>query len=73
MSGVRVGFVQTGGHMTGVLSIDRMVNIFHGIYSDFAATLRHAGDVANATKYTRVAEDLAKRLRARPATTGGEW
>lgn len=43
--------------------------------NDFSATLKHAGDTVNATKYAATAIRLAQTLRARPATTvpGGEW
>jgi hypothetical protein len=40
---------------------------------DFAATLAHAGDAVNASKYIATAARLAKQLRARPASTGGAW
>ncbi len=34
---------------------------------DFAASLQHAGDTANATRYNNTATSLAQQLRARPA------
>jgi len=40
---------------------------------DFAATLSHAGDHANASKYNATAARLATRLRARPSLNGGPW
>jgi hypothetical protein len=40
---------------------------------DFSATLAHAGDAANATKYNQTAGRLVKLLRARPSTKGGPW
>ena len=40
---------------------------------DFAATLRHAGDAGNATRYAGTAQRLAARLRARPSSGGGAW
>jgi hypothetical protein len=40
---------------------------------DFAATLAHSGDTANATKYNFTAARLVKLLRARPSKNGGTW
>lgn len=42
---------------------------------DFSASLKQAGDHANATKYAADAARLAKQLRARPSSLvkGGEW
>ena len=39
--------------------------------NDFSATLAHAGDSANATKYAATAARLAKQLRSRAPTLGG--
>ena len=42
---------------------------------DFAAVLKHAGQVQLASNYTQTAARLAKQLRSRPSTTGrgSEW
>jgi hypothetical protein len=40
---------------------------------DFAATLAHAGDHVNASKYNNTAARLAAQLRARPSKGGGVW
>ena len=40
---------------------------------DFAATLAHAGDMANSTRYNTTAHRLAGLLRARPSDSGGAW
>ena len=40
---------------------------------DFSASLRHAGDTANATRYNATASDLTGRLRARPAAAGTKF
>ena len=40
---------------------------------DFAATLGHAGDAGNASRYNATAHRLAGVLRARPSDSGGAW
>ena len=40
---------------------------------DFAASLAHAGDHANASRYNVTAARLAAQLRARPSKGGGPW
>jgi hypothetical protein len=40
---------------------------------DFAATLAHAGDHVNASKYNATATKLAAQLRSRPSRGGGAW
>ena len=40
---------------------------------DFSATLAHAGDAANATRYKDTAARLAAQLRARPSKGGMAW
>lgn len=43
--------------------------------NDFSATLKHAGDTVNASRYAATAVRLSQTLRSRPATTvpGGAW
>lgn len=40
---------------------------------DFSVSLRHAGDSGNATRYSSTANELAGRLRRRPAASGAEF
>ena len=40
---------------------------------DFSASLKHAGDAVNASRYAATAANLSKTLRARPSSVGGAW